>query len=51
MIVGLQMLHAFKKACGGKALRWIGGYASGRCGGAPSVARARCAPLGLCERT
>ena len=50
MIVGLHMLHAFKKKCGGKAIRWIGGYASGRCGGAPSVARERCGPLGLCDR-
>lgn len=50
MIMGLKRLHAAKKACGGNALRWIGAYASGTCGGAPQVARERCRVLGLCMK-
>lgn len=49
MRVGLRWLHTLKKVCGGPALRWLGAYASGKCGGAAFVARQRCEVLGLCE--
>lgn len=48
-IEGLKKLRAAKEMCGGPAIRWIGGYASGKCGGAPSVSRERCGPVSLCE--
>ncbi len=51
MMMGLKRLHAAKKACGGNALRWLGAYASGTCGGAPQVARERCRTLGLCMKS
>jgi hypothetical protein len=51
MVMGLRRLHQVKATCGGSAERWLGAYASGKCGGAPKVARIRCAPLGLCGRT
>jgi hypothetical protein len=47
--LGLHALQHVRKACGGKAVHWLGAFASGKCGGAPSVARARCGPVGLCE--
>lgn len=49
MRAGLRRLKAAKTQCGGKAIRWIGGYASGTCGGAPKIAALRCQVLGLCE--
>jgi hypothetical protein len=49
MKAGLEWLHVLKKTCGGPSLRWLGAYASGKCGGASFVARQRCEVLGLCE--
>lgn len=51
MLEGYRALHLHRKTCGGTAERWLGSFASGKCGGAPKVARVRCAALGLCERT
>jgi len=47
--VGLHALQHLRTVCGGPALRWLGAFASGKCGGAQSAARARCGPVGLCE--
>lgn len=47
--LAIRALKSLKVTCGGNAQRWLGAYASGKCGGAPTVARIRCAPLGLCE--
>lgn len=49
--LAIRALKSLKASCGGNAQRWLGAYASGKCGGAPMVARIRCAPLGLCEAT
>ena len=48
-VEGLKKLKNAKGQCGGPAIRWIGGYASGKCGGAPSVSRERCHVVGLCN--
>jgi soluble lytic murein transglycosylase-like protein len=47
--VGLHALQHLRETCGGNALRWLGAFASGKCGGAQMAARARCGPVGLCE--
>jgi hypothetical protein len=47
--LGLAAMRTLRKQCGGPALRWLGAYASGKCGGAPSKARELCAPVGLCD--
>lgn len=47
-IVALRTMQA---DCGGPAVRWLGAFATGKCGGAPMTARRRCAPVNLCEAT
>lgn len=47
--LGLHALQHLRAVCGGSAVRWLGAFASGKCGGAQSAARARCGPVGLCE--
>lgn len=47
--LAIRALKSLKFSCGGNAQRWLGAYASGKCGGAPTVARIRCAPIGVCE--
>lgn len=48
--LGLHALQTVRKACGGKSQQWLGAFASGKCGGAPSVARALCGPVKLCDQ-
>jgi hypothetical protein len=47
--IGLKVLHHMKDVCGGNVEHWLGGYASGKCGGAKSVVLARCYPIGACN--
>lgn len=51
MACGYEKLLHMRGFCRGPAIKWLGAYASGKCGGAASVARVRCGPLGLCDRT
>lgn len=48
--VGIRILKESKKCCGGPAIRWLGAYASGKCGGVPQIMRLRCGPLELCDK-
>jgi soluble lytic murein transglycosylase-like protein len=47
--IGLHALRELRKQCGGTAHRWLGAFASGKCGAAPIKARALCGPVRLCE--
>lgn len=49
--LALRALQTIRTACGGRAQRWLGAFASGKCDGAPLTARRRCAPLHLCDAT
>ena len=49
--LGLHALHTLKDKCGGDALRWLGAFASGKCGGAPKVAWGLCGKVGVCSDT
>ncbi|GAC1361726.1 MAG: hypothetical protein NVSMB47_14000 [Polyangiales bacterium] len=46
--LGLHALRSLKETCGGNALRWLGAFASGKCGGAQSVAYGLCGKVGVC---
>ena len=46
--LGLHALRKLKDECGGSALRWLGAFASGKCGGAQGVAWGLCGKVGLC---
>ena len=46
--LGLHALRSLKETCGGNALRWLGAFASGKCGAAPSVAQGLCGKVGVC---
>lgn len=47
--LGLHALQHLRETCGGKSVRWLGAFASGKCGGTPGMARALCGPVGLCD--
>jgi hypothetical protein len=49
--LGLHALQHLRGVCGGKAHRWLGAFASGKCGGTPGMAGALCGPVGLCQAT
>jgi len=46
--LGLHALQFLKDKCGGNALHWLGAFASGKCGGAQSVAYGLCGKVGVC---
>jgi hypothetical protein len=47
--LGLHALQHLRGVCGGKSQRWLGAFATGKCGAAPGMSRALCGPVGLCE--
>lgn len=47
--LALSSLRSVVAACGGPALRFLGAYAGGTCGGAVHRARELCAPASLCD--
>ncbi len=47
--LGLHALQHLRDTCGGNAKRWLGAFASGKCGSAPGMAGALCGPVRLCE--
>lgn len=49
--LGLHALQHLRTVCGGNARRWLGAFASGKCGGAPGMAGALCGPVGLCNES
>lgn len=46
---GLAVLRYHRDQCGGTLVRWLGAFASGRCGLAEDVGRARCEVAGICD--
>lgn len=47
--LALDAMRYLHHVCGGSLVNWLGAYASGKCGGAPSKARELCAPVELCQ--
>ena len=47
--LGLKALQHVRAVCGGKALNWLGAFASGKCGGAPAVTYGLCGSVGVCS--
>lgn len=46
--LGLHALRHVHDECGGTTLRWLGAFASGKCGGAPRVAIGLCGKVNVC---
>lgn len=49
VVLALDAIHYLRTLCGDHPMRWLGAFASGKCGGAPAKARELCAPLSLCN--